>query len=98
MLNDILATRFGTYSVDQAINAGLDLEMPGINTWRTLDLVNRSIAARKVTTRVIKQRAKRVLTMVKKCANGAPEVRKEPSFEVTASPNNCVLGPRWRRH
>lgn len=34
--------RFGVYSIDHAINAGLDLEMPGTNKWRTLDLVNRS--------------------------------------------------------
>ena len=34
--------RLGVYSIDHAINAGLDLEMPGTNKWRTLDLVNRS--------------------------------------------------------
>ena len=34
--------RFGVYSIDGAINAGLDLEMPGTNKWRTLDLMNRS--------------------------------------------------------
>jgi len=66
--------RFGTYSVDHALNAGLDLEMPGLNKWRTLDLVNRTIVARKVTVCTIKLRAKRVLQLVKKCAAGAPEV------------------------
>ena len=34
--------RFGVYSIDHSINAGLDLEMPGTNKWRSLDLVNRS--------------------------------------------------------
>ena len=34
--------RFGVYSIDHSINAGLDLEMPGTNKWRTLDLMNRS--------------------------------------------------------
>lgn len=38
----ILAIRFGIYSVDHAINAGVDLEMPGTNKWRTLNLMNRS--------------------------------------------------------
>ncbi|KAF8201332.1 beta-glucosidase [Mycena galopus ATCC 62051] len=66
--------KFGVYSVDLAIKAGLDLEMPGTNKWRSLDLVNRSIQSRKVTQRVIKQRATKVLELVQKCAIGAPEV------------------------
>lgn len=60
--------------MDLSINAGLDLEMPGLNKWRSLDLVNRSIQSRKVTTRVIKQRATKVLELVQKCAIGASEV------------------------
>ena len=66
--------RFGTYNVDRALNAGLDLEMPGAKKWRTLDYVNRSIEARKVTVATIKQRAKKVLELVQKCAQRAPEV------------------------
>ena len=66
--------RFGTYDVDHSFNAGLDLEMPGTNKWRTLDYVNRSIQARKVTVTTIKQRAKKVLELVQKCAQRAPEV------------------------
>ncbi|KAG2125346.1 NUC069, PrP8 N-terminal domain-containing protein [Suillus clintonianus] len=34
---------------DLSINAGLDLEMPGTNKWRTLDLMNRSIGSYFVT-------------------------------------------------
>ncbi|KAJ7472420.1 beta-glucosidase [Mycena galericulata] len=60
--------------VHLSINAGLDLEMPGTNKWRSLDLVNRSIGSRKVTVRAIKQRATKVLELVQKCAIGAPEV------------------------
>ena len=37
-----ISYRFGVYSIDHSINAGLDLEMPGTNKWRSLDLVNRS--------------------------------------------------------
>ena len=67
-------SRFGTFGVDAALNAGLDLEMPGINKWRTLDYVNRSIQAQKVTVTAVKQRAKRVLELVQKCAQEAPGV------------------------
>ncbi|KAJ7251130.1 beta-glucosidase [Mycena haematopus] len=70
----LMSDWFGTYSVDLSIKAGLDLEMPGVNKWRSLDLVNRSIHSRKVTQRVIKQRATKVLELVQKCAAGAPEV------------------------
>jgi beta-glucosidase len=66
---------FGTYSIDHALNAGLDLEMPGFDKWRSLNLVSRSIQSRKVTVRTIKKRAKKVLELVKRCAEGAPEVR-----------------------
>lgn len=67
--------RFGVYSIDHSINAGLDLEMPGTNKWRTLDLMNRSIQSRKITKRTVKERARKVLELVQKCAKGAPEVR-----------------------
>ena len=66
--------RFGTYSVDEAFNAGLDLEMPGTEKWRTLNYVNRCVQARKLTVTTIKKRAKKVLELVKKCAQEAPGV------------------------
>ncbi|PPQ73649.1 hypothetical protein CVT26_010607 [Gymnopilus dilepis] len=79
----IMSDWFGVYSVDHALKAGLDLEMPGLNKWRTLDLVNRSIQARKVTVRTIKQRARKVLELVQKCAKGAPEVLDGDGLERT---------------
>ena len=48
--------------------------MPGINKWRTLEYVNRSIEARKLTITTIKQRVKKLLELIQKCARGAPEV------------------------
>ena len=66
--------RFGISGVDHALNAGVDLEIPGVDKWRTLTYVNRSIEARKVTVSTIKQRAKKILELVKKCAQSAPEV------------------------
>ncbi|KAI0000059.1 glycoside hydrolase family 3 protein [Russula vinacea] len=70
----IMSDWFGTYSIDQAINAGLDLEMPGINKLRTSENVGRSIVANKLTVHTIKERAKNVLELLQKCAKGAPEV------------------------
>ena len=66
--------RIGTYNVDSSYNAGLDLEMPGNNKWRTIYYVEQNILARRVTAATVKQRAKKVLELVKKCAKGAPEV------------------------
>ena len=74
---------FGTYGVDGGINAGVDLEMPGINKWRTIDLTKRTIGSRKVTVRTIKERALQVLKLVQKCAQGAPEV--SPRYPVIES-------------
>ena len=75
--------RFGTYDVDHSLNAGLDLEMPGVNKWRIRDYVSRSIEARKVTVTTIKQRVKKVLELVQKCAQRAPEVSIIHSFTIT---------------
>ena len=57
----------GVSSIDASLNAGLDLEMPGTDKWRTLNLVNRAMNTRKVTKRT-------VLKFVKRCAEEAPEV------------------------
>ncbi|KAH9923710.1 beta-glucosidase [Epithele typhae] len=70
----VMSDWFGVYSIDGSINAGLDLEMPGTNKWRSLDLMNRTIASRKITIRTVKERATKVLQLVQKCAKGAPEV------------------------
>nr|AMK37826.1 beta-glucosidase [Inonotus obliquus]AMK37827.1 beta-glucosidase [Inonotus obliquus] len=65
---------FGVYSVSDSINAGLDLEMPGTNKWRTWDKVRRSVESRKTTARIVKERAAKVLELVKRSAQGAPDV------------------------
>ena len=48
--------------------------MPGINKWRTLDLMNRSIASRKITVRTVQERAKKVIELAKRVAQESPEV------------------------
>ena len=70
----VMSDWFGVSSIDASLNAGLDLEMPGTDKWRTLNLVNRAINTRKVTKRTVKERAKEVLKFVKRCAEEAPEV------------------------
>ncbi|KAK7040397.1 hypothetical protein VNI00_009875 [Paramarasmius palmivorus] len=70
----IMSDWFGTYGIENAINAGLDLEMPGTKKWRTIDLVNRAIESKKVSTRIIKARARNVLEFVQKCCQEAPEI------------------------
>ncbi|EKM56180.1 glycoside hydrolase family 3 protein [Phanerochaete carnosa HHB-10118-sp] len=79
----VMSDWFGVYSIDHAINAGLDLEMPGTNKWRTLDLMNRSIQSRKITARTVKERARKVLELTKRCAQEAPEVLDGDGVERT---------------
>ena len=57
-----------------AINAGLDLEMPGQNKRRTFEQVEKRIAAKQVDVDTVKERAKKVLELVQKCAKETPEV------------------------
>lgn len=58
----------------RAINAGLDLEMPGKNKRRTFERVEGCIAAKQVDVKTVKERAKKVLELVQKCAKETPEV------------------------
>ncbi len=66
--------RFGTYSVDQAIQAGLDLEMPGPPRWRTPLLVNHTLGAQKIAVEDINARVYALLSFVQKLAAKNPEV------------------------
>jgi hypothetical protein len=61
-------SRFGTYSVGPAINAGLDLEMPGKHKRRTFERVEECIAAKQVHVSTVKEQAKKVLGQVQKRA------------------------------
>jgi beta-glucosidase len=60
--------------VGPAINAGLDLEMPGKNKQRSFQRVEGCIATKQVDVYAVKERAKKVLELVLKCAREAPEV------------------------
>jgi beta-glucosidase len=70
----VMSDWFAVYSVTEAINAGLDLEMPGDKKFRQYELVDRAVTAKKTTPRILRERANKVLELVQKCAKGAPEV------------------------
>lgn len=71
---DSRCPRFGTYSVDQAINAGLDLEMPGPPRWRTPLLVTHMLSSQKILESTLDARVETVLALVQRLARRNPEV------------------------
>lgn len=70
----VMSDWYGTYSVDVALNAGLDLEMPGPPRWRSPMLVNHALTARKLLTSTLDERARTVLKFVHKMAHVSPDV------------------------
>ncbi|KAG4438285.1 hypothetical protein IFR05_006220 [Cadophora sp. M221] len=60
----IMSDWYGTYSTEGALNAGLDLEMPGKSRYRGT-LLDFALASRLVTQAVMDQRVRRVLSFVK---------------------------------
>jgi beta-glucosidase len=74
--------RFGTYSCSEAINAGLDLEMPAPSRWRGA-LIQHALGANKVTRKTLTQRARAVLELVNRCAaSKIPENAKESTNDT----------------
>ncbi|KAJ1309840.1 hypothetical protein OPQ81_006605 [Rhizoctonia solani] len=70
----VMSDWYGTYSVDIALNAGLDLEMPGPPRWRQPVLVNHALTSRKLLPSTLDLRAKTVLDFVQKLAQTSPDV------------------------
>jgi beta-glucosidase len=68
-----LPYRYGTYSTTEALNAGLDLEMPGPPRWRTQTLVSHVLSAGKVSLTTIDERAASVLSFVQHLARKSPD-------------------------
>ncbi|TFY72401.1 hypothetical protein EVG20_g640 [Dentipellis fragilis] len=64
----------GTYGTSEALNAGLDLEMPGPPRWRTSNLVYHSLSSQKLLPSTIDERVTAILTFVQKLARRNPEV------------------------
>ncbi|CAK7210469.1 hypothetical protein SBRCBS47491_000794 [Sporothrix bragantina] len=76
----IVSDWFGTYSVSEALNAGLDLEMPGMSHFRGPCLIH-AITSNKVKEHTVDERVRSVLRMVQLAARSqipenAPEVQR----------------------
>ncbi len=79
---DLTQTRWGTYSTTEAINAGLDLEMPGSTRWRGHLLVQ-ARGVYKVLDQVIDERVRNVLNLVNRvAAAGIPEHAEEKTADT----------------
>lgn len=77
----IMSDWFGTYSTDGAINAGLDLEMPGPTRWRG-GLLGHLVSSRRVPMHILDERAKNMLQLVNECAkSGVKEGQKEGKLD-----------------
>jgi beta-glucosidase len=70
----VMSDWYGTYSTAEAINAGLDLEMPGPPRWRTPLLMNGCLGSRKILMSTLNKRAETVLKFVQKVARASPDI------------------------
>jgi len=70
----VMSDWFGTYSVDLAINAGLDLEMPGPPRWRTPLLINHMLSSQKVLPSMLDKRVSTMLEFIQRQAQRNPEI------------------------
>lgn len=78
----IMSDWFGTYSTDNAINAGLDLEMPGPTRWRG-GLLGHLVSSRRVPAHTLDDRARNMLNLVNDCAaSGVLEDAKEGKLDT----------------
>ncbi|KAL1306300.1 hypothetical protein AAFC00_004384 [Neodothiora populina] len=69
----VMSDWYGTYSVTESINAGLDLEMPGPPRFRG-DAAAHASACNKFNATALDDRARNILQLVKDCAaSGIPE-------------------------
>ncbi|KAH6667593.1 glycosyl hydrolase family 3 N terminal domain-containing protein [Halenospora varia] len=73
----IMSDWFGTYSTSEAINAGLDLEMPGPSRWRG-EAAALAASTNKIRPRALDDCAREVLNLVNECSkSGVPENAQE---------------------
>jgi beta-glucosidase len=70
----VMSDWWGVYGLSESLNAGVDLEMPGNGKWRNEGNVESGLRSKKITMRTVKERARKVLELVQKSANGAPDV------------------------
>ncbi|KAJ7098171.1 glycoside hydrolase family 3 protein, partial [Mycena belliarum] len=79
----IMSDWHGTYGVDEAINAGLGLEMPGPPRWRTQNLVNHCLTSQKLSLSTLNELVSNLLTFVQSQARKNPDVVYGDGIERT---------------
>ncbi|KAH2162965.1 hypothetical protein KXW37_008937 [Aspergillus fumigatus] len=73
----VISDWFGTYSVADAVNAGLDLEMPGPTRFRGPALMH-ALTSNKVSEKTLNERVRKVLELVQLASRaGVPEYAPE---------------------
>lgn len=94
----VMSDWYGTYSVSESINAGLNLEMPGATRWRPNELVTHLIKAHKVDPRQLDKVAGDVLRWVQKLAKKNEElVYSLPRKEKTRTKDQAEDAKLLRR-
>ncbi|SCO90264.1 related to beta-glucosidase [Fusarium oxysporum] len=78
----VMSDWFGTYSTAEAINAGMDLEMPGPTRWRG-GLLAWSVMCRKVKKSTVDKRVRNLLNLVSKV---------QPALEAGARTQDDNIG------
>ncbi|KKY27970.1 putative beta-glucosidase [Phaeomoniella chlamydospora] len=85
----VMSDWYGTYSTSEAINAGLDLEMPGPTRWRGTALTH-AVFANKVMKAKLNERVREVLNLIKTAAeSGIPE--KAPELQLDREDHRALL-------
>lgn len=78
----VMSDWYGTYSITESINAGLDLEMPGPARFRG-EAATHAHACNKFAPTALEDRARNVLQLVKEAsASGVPENAKETTHNT----------------
>lgn len=94
----VMSDWYGTYSISESINAGLNLEMPGATRWRPNGLVTHLIKAHKIDPRQLDKVAGGVLRWVQKLAKKNEElVYSPPGKEKTRTEDQAEDAKLLRR-
>ena len=81
----IMSDWFGTFTSKEALEAGLDLEMPGPAVFRRNDEIAHMIKTKELNIKVLNERVRNVLTLIKKLSesSGVPENAPEDTDNNT---------------
>jgi beta-glucosidase len=78
----VMSDWHGTYSTTEAVEAGLDLEMPGPSRWRK-NLLSHAVASGKLSELTVDERVRAVLRLVDRCtASKVPENAPEGKIDT----------------